>query len=184
MASFYLPGIFVPHARIVNTGYQSPALGSMFGLPYIVTREPKPIDTTTLNYNWQIWDSAAFNIYTQETSRLDDDSAANAVDAVLRYLSRVGAVKYTCYSGYLSTVISESELINVLTPAGGIFKALKAPGEEVRRGEVIGQIIDPFTAEITHEITAAAKSMVFFAMEKPLVLEHEIAFKLVCRKNG
>jgi len=26
--------------------------------------------------------------------------------------------------------------------------------------------------------------MVFFAMEKPLVLEHEIAFKLVCRKNG
>lgn len=184
MASFYLPGKFVPHARIVNTGYQSPALGSMFGLPYIVTREPKPIDTTTLNYNWQIWDSAAFNIYTQETSRLDDDSATNAVDAVLRYLSRVGAVKYTCYSGYLSTVISESELINVLTPAGGIFKALKAPGEEVRRGEVIGQIIDPFTAEITHEITAAAKSMVFFAMEKPLVLEHEIAFKLVCRKNG
>ena len=87
------------------------------------------------------------------------------MDAVLRYLSRVGAVKYTCYSGYLSTVISESELINVLTPAGGIFKALKAPGEEVRKGEVIGQIIDPF-------------------MEKPLVLEHEIAFKLVCRKNG
>ena len=40
MASFYLPGKFVPHARIVNTGYQSPALGSMFGLPYIVTREP------------------------------------------------------------------------------------------------------------------------------------------------
>ena len=93
-------------------------------------------------------------------------------------------MRYTCYSGYLSTVISESELINVLTPAGGIFKALKAPGEEVRKGEVIGQIIDPFTAEITHEITAAAKSMVFFAMEKPLVLEHEIAFKLVCRKNG
>ena len=58
-------------------------------------------------------------------------SAAQAVSAVLRYLSRVGVVKYTCHSGYLSTAINENDLATVLTPAGGIFHALRVPGHEV-----------------------------------------------------
>ena len=100
-------------------------LGNLFGLPYVVMRTPKPIDTTTLNYNWQIWESNAFSVYTKETAHIDKDSA------VLRYLSRVGVVKYTCHSGYLSTAINENDLATVLTPAGGIFHALRVPGHEV-----------------------------------------------------
>ena len=184
LTSFYLPGKFVPHARIINTGYQSPTLGSLFGVPYIVTRDPKPFDTTTLNYNWQIWDSCAFNLYTQSTSQLDEKEAMNTVDAVLRYLSRTGAVKYYCYSGYLSTVIKEEDLINVLMPTGGIFKALKSPGAEVQNGELLGVLLDPFTAKIIQELHAPNDGMVFFAMEKPLVLEHEIAFKLLPRRSN
>ena len=33
-ASFYLPGDFVPHVRIMDTGYQTSSLGNLFGLPY------------------------------------------------------------------------------------------------------------------------------------------------------
>lgn len=97
-ASFYLPGDFVLHVRIMDIGYQTSSLGNLFGLPYVVMRTPKPIDTTTLNYNWQIWESNAFSIYTRETAHIDEESAAQAVSAVLRYLSRVGVVKYTCHS--------------------------------------------------------------------------------------
>ena len=53
--SFYRPGEFVPHVRMMETGYQNTSLANLFGLPYVVVRKPKPIDTTTLNYNWQIW---------------------------------------------------------------------------------------------------------------------------------
>lgn len=108
-------------------------------------RTPKSIDTTTLNYNWQIWESNAFSIYTSETAHIDEESAAQAVSAVLRYLSRVGVVKYTCHSGYLSTVINENDLATVLTPAGGIFCALRVPGQEVEYGDTIGEILDPFS---------------------------------------
>lgn len=94
-ASFYLPGDFVPHVRIMNTGYQSPSLGNLFGLPYVVMRDPQPIDTTTLNYNWQIWETNAFSIYTKETDEIDERSAQQAVAAVLRYLSRVGVLSIT-----------------------------------------------------------------------------------------
>ena len=41
-ASFYLPGDFVPHVRIMDTGYQTSPLGNLFGLPYVVMRTPKP----------------------------------------------------------------------------------------------------------------------------------------------
>ena len=100
-ASFYLPGDFVPHVRIMNTGYQTASLGNLFGLPYVVMRKPEPIDTTTLNYNWQIWETNAFSVYTKETDEIDERSAQEAVAAVLRYLSRVGMLRYNCHSGYM-----------------------------------------------------------------------------------
>lgn len=106
----------------MNTGYQTASLGNLFGLPYVVMRKPAPIDTTTLNYNWQIWETNAFSIYTKETDEVDEQSAQEAVAAVLRYLSRVGLLRYHCHSGYLSTVVQENEMANVLTPAGGIFR--------------------------------------------------------------
>ena len=55
-ASFYLPGDFVPHVRIMDTGYQTSSLGNLFGLPYagpaghfapaaIRGNAPQPVDT-------------------------------------------------------------------------------------------------------------------------------------------
>lgn len=184
LASFYLPGDFVPHVRIMNTGYQTASLGNLFGLPYVVMRTPKPIDTTTLNYNWQIWESNAFSIYTRETASVDEASANQAVTAILRYLSRVGVLRYTCHGGFMSTVINEQDLATVLTPAGGIFRARKAPGDDVEYGEIIGEILDPFTAESIGEVKSNTSGLVFFAMDKPIVLEHEVAFKIIRRLRG
>lgn len=33
-------------------------------------RKPEPIDTITLNYNWQIWETNAFSVYTKEICQL------------------------------------------------------------------------------------------------------------------
>ena len=183
-ASFYLPGDFVPHIRIMNTGYQTASLGNLFGLPYVVMRKPAPIDTTTLNYNWQIWETNAFSIYTKETDEVDEQSAQEAVAAVLRYLSRVGLLRYHCHSGYLSTVVQENEMANVLTPAGGIVRRFVEPGQEVEYGQKMGVILDPFTAEVEAEITCPTSGVVFFALKKPLTTEHEIAFKVIRRLHG
>lgn len=73
--SFYMPGEFVPHVRMMETGRQSPSLANLFGLPYVVIRTPQPYDTTTLNYNWQLWDTSAFSVYTSATDRIDQASA-------------------------------------------------------------------------------------------------------------
>ena len=183
-ASFYLPGDFVPHVRIMDTGYQTSSLGNLFGLPYVVMRTPRPIDTTTLNYNWQIWESNAFSIYTKETDQIDEASARMAVAAVLRYLSRVGVLKYPCHNGYMSSVVQESELATALTPAGGIFRRLKNPGDTADYGEPLAEVLDPFTAEVIAQVKSPTSGIVFFAMKKPLVVEHEVAVRLIRRLHG
>lgn len=135
----------VQHQKMIND--QLARYGVKFGLPYVVMRKPEPIDTTTLNYNWQVWETNAFSVYTKETDEIDEQSAQQAVAAVLRYLSRVGLLRYHCHSGYLSAVVQENEMTNVLTPAGGIFRRFVEPGQEVEYGQTLGVILDPFTAE-------------------------------------
>ena len=54
LTSFYQPGSFVPHVRMMDTRRQNPDLGCEFGLPYVYVRTPRDYDQTTLNYNWQL----------------------------------------------------------------------------------------------------------------------------------
>lgn len=172
----------VQHQKTIND--QLARYGVKFGLPYVVMRKPEPIDTTTLNYNWQVWETNAFSVYTKETDEIDEQSAQQAVAAVLRYLSRVGLLRYHCHSGYLSAVVQENEMTNVLTPAGGIFRRFVEPGQEVEYGQTLGVVLDPFTAEEVAKISCPTSGVIFFALKKPLTTEHEVAFKVIRRLHG
>lgn len=39
LTSFYMTGEFVPHVRMMETGYQNVSLADLFGLPYVVVRK-------------------------------------------------------------------------------------------------------------------------------------------------
>lgn len=180
-ASFYMPGDFVPHVRMMDTGSQSSSLASLFGLPYVVIRKPRPIDTTTLNYNWQLWETNAFSVYTKETDFIDEKSAKQAVSAVLRFLTRMGVLRYHSHSGYISTIIEEDELTPVRTNVGGIYRRFKHPGEEVHMGETLAEILHPYEGEVISRILAPTEGIIFFAHKKPLVTENEVIYKIIRR---
>lgn len=180
-ASFYQPGDFLPHVRIMHTGYENASLANLFGLPYVVLRNPQPYDTATLNYNWQIWNTNAFSLYTRETDAIDTASARQAVSAVLRFLNRVGVLKYNCHNGYMSTLLQEDEMAVLLTTRGGLFRRLKMPGEDVDYGEVVGEVLDPITGEVTEQLRSPTSGTIFFAVKRPLVTQHTVAFRIIRR---
>ena len=183
-ASFYLPGDFVPHVRMMDTGYQSPSLANLFGLPYVVVRKPSPIDTVTLNYNWQIWDTNAFSIYTKETDHIDEQSADQAVSAVLRFLTRMGILRYTCHSGYIASVINEEELSIVRSEGGGIYRRYRQPGDYVTHGEILADILHPYDGRVTSQVISPTDGIIFFAHKGPVVTQHEIVYKIIHRLHG
>ena len=181
LASFYIPGDFVAHVRMMDTGYQNASLANLFGLPYVVIRKPRPIDTTTLNYNWQVWESNAFSVYTNKTDSIDEQSAQQAVSAILRFLNRMGILRYNCHGGFISSTIHEDELMSVVSDVPGIFLRRKNAGEEVQVGDVLAEIIDPLEGEIREQILAPSDGVIFFANDEPLVMEHSTVFKLIKR---
>lgn len=182
-SSFSIAGEFAPHVRMMKTGYQNTSLANLFGLPYVVVKKPAPIDTQTLNYNWQTEMTAAFLVYTNKTFEIDDKSARQAVAAVLRFLTRMGILRYESHSGYISHVIMEEDLTNVYTECAGIFKGLTELGEAVRYGQPMAQIMDPMEGSIRQMILAPTDGIVFFTHKEALVTQYDMVYRLIHRMH-
>lgn len=180
-ASFYMSGEFVPHVRMMETGYQNASLANLFGLPYVVIRHPAPIDTTTLNYNWQSENTSAFSVYTSRNGEIDEKSARQAIAGVLRFLTRMGIIKYDSHSGYISHVLQEKDLKNVYAMSNGLFRSRIKAGDDVRYGNPMADIIDPYTGEIREVVYAPTDGIVFFAHTDPLIGQYDIAYRLIHR---
>ncbi len=181
LTSFYMPGRFMPHVRMMETGFQNPSLANLFGLPFVVIRKPKPMDTTTLNYNWQMSGTSAFSLYTPCSDYVDDTFARQAVASILRFLTRMGIIKYNNHSGYIAEVINEDDLLPIMTDTAGFYRRLKEPGDTVYRGDVLGEIIDPYSGEVASSVISPTEGLIFFAYTEPTVMEDAVVYRVIRR---
>ena len=180
-ASFYIPGVFIPHVRMMKTDTENTSLANLFGLPYVVIRTPSSLDQTTLNYNWQLSGTSAFSVYTNATEDIDEGSAQLGVGAVLRFLSRMGMIRYRCHGGYMGSIISEDDMLSIMCGAAGIYRPVRSAGDEVEHGELLAQIIHPYEGTVISEIKAPADGIIFFAHKSPLVMQNNVLFKMIKR---
>jgi len=180
LTSLYLPGDFVPHIRIMDTGFQKNEDGLDFGLPYLVIRTPHPYDTTTLNYNWQIWETNTFSLYTRATDCIDEKSAEEAVDSILRFLARRDMIQEGCLPPGLSTTqLDEKDLIAIHNTTGGILLNRHKPADRIARNEPIASIIDPYTSEIREELHSPSDGVIFFARHAQILPSHTVVFRII-----
>ena len=179
LASFYQPGNFLPHVKIMETGFTNSELMKLFGLRFGIIRTPRPYDTTTLNYNWQIWETKAFSMYTNATSTIDESSACEAVEGILRFMSKTGIITKKVHSGYETEIISEKSIKQIHSSAGGLFISLVEMGTQVSENDLLGKIINPLDSEISSEIRADCSGIVYFEYSDPLINENAICFKII-----
>lgn len=177
--SFYMPGEFMPHIRMMDEGYSSVETAKKFGLPYVVVRKVRPYDTATLNFNWQVWNTQAFSLYTTTTSRIERNGAGQAVLSVLNFLSAQGVVKYSVPDLTESKVVNDTDMISVRTAKSGIFEPLVKAGEGVAVGEPLANILHPYEGEIMETLYAPIESKVFFMHNEPLTYANTAVIKLV-----
>lgn len=178
-AYFYMPGTFVPHIRMMKTGYEDIKTALEFGLPYVILHTPRPFDTTTLNYNWQIWGVKAFSLYTTTTDTIDSISSRQAVDAILNFLSKEGIIRYVGKEGYISRVVESKEMITLRSENAGFLEVLKKGGESVEKGETIARILDTYSAHVVSEIESPVDGTIGFSSSSPLIYENTTVFKVI-----
>ena len=179
LASNYMPGEFMPHINIMKTGLETAEIARQFRMPYVVLRNPRHYDTTTLNYNWQIWETKAFSLYTTTTDRINPISASRGVRSVFYFLSAIGVVNYKGHGGYLSQVVDDSRMTSVRTPRAGLLVPEVSVEQEVCKGTLLAKIMDPADGELLTEIYSPADGVVFFIDNGPLTYEHTAVIKLI-----
>lgn len=188
MCSFNQPGDFLPHVRIAHQGpisSESLAIAPNFGLPYVLHRNPSPYDRLTLNYAWQEAGTHAFSVYSRATDRLDEQSAREVEEAVLRFLAARGIIcppgdKRGMQQVRTPMVLDESELVDIRTSdTAGFFVTLVQAGDHVTEGQDLAQIRDVFDARVLSTLKAPVSGRVFFMRNEPLVQQHMVVCRLV-----
>ncbi|MFT9055411.1 MAG: M14 family metallopeptidase [Ethanoligenens sp.] len=183
-ASYYMPGEFMPHIRMMRTGYEDTAAAALFGLPYLYVRETRPFDTTTLNYNWQIFETSAFSIFAGKTDELDEAATALSVRATLHFLKGVGIL--TAQTQIPSVperppirIITNRDLTFVQAKTGGLMRRIRHAGDMVKCGDELGFIHDPYDNSIRQTLLSPRDGRVFFVHRNPFVYENTIAYRIL-----
>ncbi|MGN0606201.1 MAG: M14 family metallopeptidase [Oscillospiraceae bacterium] len=179
LASFYQQGDFLPHVKLMETDFTNHEDMKDFGLQYAFVRTPRPYDTTTLNYNWQIWGTKAFSLYTNATDDIDEISAKAAVDAIIRFMVRRGIIKSNVRNGYVTEIISENRLIQIHSPASGICKSYVHTGDEIHSGDLLCEITDSLEGNVISRILSPVDGIVFFKYNRPLEFEKSVLYKII-----
>lgn len=178
-ASFYTPGDFVPHVRYMKEGFTTREEAKKFGLRYVVERNVRPYDTATLNYNWQVWDTIAFSLYTNTTERISNKGAGQAVLAVMNFMANNKIIKYTPISDKRIKIIDDVDFISVRTEKSGFFEALVKAGEEVEAGTPLANIINPYEGTILETLYSPVEGTIFFIHNAPLTYANTAVIKIL-----
>ena len=178
--SFYMPGEFMPHIRMMDEGYSKVETALKFEMPYVVIRKVRPYDTATLNYNWQVWDTQAFSFYTTSTTTIDRSSAGQSVLSIMKFLSSLGLLKYQ-FQGKkeASIVVNDTDMISVQTAKSGLFESLVKVGDLVLEGTPLANIVNPYDGEIMETLYAPMESTVFFMHSDPLTYADTAVVKMI-----
>lgn len=180
LASYYVPGNFIPHVRMLETGYEAVDEAKLFGMPYVTVRKPLPFDTTLLNYNWQIWESKAFSIYAGYTDTVNEESARLTINAILRFIRKVGVTERKIpMMSHHSVVFNEKNLVNLQAHHAGILQRVQTAGAQINAGETLARITDPLTGDILEEVKTPVAGIVFFSHHRPLVYQNALLYKIL-----
>ncbi len=181
LASYYLPGNFIPHVRLIDTGtgFGDVNLGRLFGFPYVTTRKPAPFDTVLLNYNWQIWDTQAFSLYAGTTDTIDPATAQQAIDGTLRFISSMGFANVADLpEGLDSEIVDEDQCLTIQASHAGILSEVVDAGNHVAKGQVIARIIHPYEGTVITDVKAPCDGMIFFARNKSITYQNTVLFRI------
>lgn len=168
--SYYLKGEFIPHVTMMKTGYEKPELMVYFGLPFSYIRSVNPYDTTTLNYNWQIWGTNAFSIYIGENEKINDSSTETVLDAVKNFLINIGVYKENLKDDFYKTKhINSDDIVYVKSNKAGILRTYIQLGQYIKKGDLIGEVLDPYESEVLQKIISPYDGIIYFIYNIALI---------------
>lgn len=181
LASYYLPGHFLPHVRMIRTGFEDLADARYFGFPYIAIADPEPFDTVLLNYNWQIWETQAFSLYAGTTDVIDHAMADASIDAIGRFCAckQLATIPVREEGVPSPVVVDGKQLVSVQAPHAGILIVEREAGSVVEAGDILARIMHPYEGREVCVVRSPVSGTVFFARNKSITFQNTLLFRII-----
>jgi predicted deacylase len=81
--------------------------------------------------------------------------------------------------GHISTIMEEDEMTTIKSDAAGFFKRMKNVNVEVRKGDLLAEIIDPMDGHILSEIHSPVDGIIFYQQDAPLIYQNVVTFRII-----
>lgn len=173
LTSHYISGNFVPHVSIQDTGRDYTELAKAFGLGYIRHRKPSFYDSTTLNYNWQIWNTKAFSLYGGDDKNVDREVSDTIVSSILNFMNRNGIVEFDHHRGYISSIVHDEDISVIKSKYSGFYTSEVKVGDFVHKEQTVAYIIDTGDGHVIEELLSPIEGVVFFIQSNPFAFANE-----------
>jgi hypothetical protein len=168
----------IAHIELLKSGWEDIEGAKKFGLKMIHHKELESIDTVTLQYNWQLWETKAYSIICPSAQQIDQATSDQILQAMIRFFYKNKILNYHIYDAYSSSVLTKKNIKVIKTPQSGIFTTHKLPGEYVHKGDVIGEITNALSGELIHKIKAPYNGMIATVFNNALVIENAIVYRI------
>jgi predicted deacylase len=168
----------MPHVMLLQSGWEDLVGAKKFGFKIIHHKELESIDTVTLQYNWQLWETKAYSIVCPSSVSVDIEASNQILESIIRFMDQNKIIDYHIYNEYLSNILNKKNIKIIKAPDSGIFVPYSKPGDYVRKGDVIGSITDALTGEKTHRFKALCNGMITCIFSNALIIENAIAYRI------
>lgn len=168
----------LPYIKLFKSGFEDLESAKKFGFKIIHHRNMRSIDTVSLQYNWQLWETKAFSIMCPNLNEVDNKIASQINQGILRFMDKTGIIDYHIFNGYESTVISRDTIEVIKAPKSGIFVSHQIPGNYVSKGQIIGEVIDSLEGNIIYEFKSSCDGMITCNYSNALIYENAVAFRV------
>lgn len=168
----------IPHIKLLKTGWEDIDGAKEFGFKLIHHKELESIDTVTLQYNWQLWETKAYSVMCPSNHYIDKKNSDHILQALIRFLNQKNVINYNIYNAYASSLITKRNIKVVKTPKSGIYTTFKFPGEYIYKGELIGQVTNALTGEVVHKFKARQNGMIVSVFKNALIIENSVVYRI------
>ncbi len=160
----------MPQIRCSESNKKTIELAEAFGAPIIITSK---LREGSLRQTAQAKNVEMLLYEAGEGLRFDELSSRVGVSGILRVMGALGMISRPPKPARKPVMSSSSSWLRA--PAGGLLRTLKAVGEAVVEGDILGLIADPF-GETEVEITATQSGVIIGRTNLPVINEGDALF--------
>ncbi|MBN2895670.1 MAG: succinylglutamate desuccinylase/aspartoacylase family protein [Campylobacterales bacterium] len=172
------PASCLPYVSLFQSGYEDLEGAKRFGLEFIYHKGLTSIDTVSLQYNWQLWETKAYTLMCPSDTQVKPETANTLFQAVLRFLSQSGVIDYHMFNAAQTDVITRSDIEVIKASRSGIFVPKRSVGSYVATGEIIGTVIHALDGATIHRFEAPCDGVITCINNQALIYEKAVAFRI------